>query len=216
MKPLIFLTAGAHARVALEIFAQDSGWRPVGFLDDSPQAGLGALPRLGPLEQLREMPAGCAFVGMANIRLLDRRRALFEQGRALGWEMACAIHPRAFISPSAQHGSGLFLGPMAVVHTASRLGHNVCIYSGSVVEHDARVEDHVFLGPGVHLAGGVSLLEGAYLSVGARVGWGLTIGRNALVAAGAVVVRDVPEGAMVMGAPARVVGTVQEWLEKPT
>lgn len=51
----------------------------------------------------------------------------------------------------------------------------------------------------------VRIGDGAWLCVGATVLPGVSIGENALVAAGAVVTRDVPAGALVAGVPARVV-----------
>jgi acetyltransferase-like isoleucine patch superfamily enzyme len=57
--------------------------------------------------------------------------------------------------------------------------------------------------PGI--AAPVRIADGAWLCVGAIVLPGVTIGRNAVVAAGAVVNRDVPPGTLVAGVPARVV-----------
>jgi len=214
MKELLLLCAGAHGRTALEILRTDPGLTVAGFLDDQAQARLAELAHLGPLSQLEQRVPGAAFVGLGNIRWLQQRNQLFERAEKAGFEMVSAVHSRAFVCPSAQCGSGLFLGPMSLVHANARVGRNVCIYSGSAVEHDAHLSDHVFLGPGVHLGGSARLEEGAYLSLGAKIAWGVQVGAYSLVAAGAVVLQDVPAGAVVMGTPARVVGTVQEWLER--
>jgi acetyltransferase-like isoleucine patch superfamily enzyme len=51
---------------------------------------------------------------------------------------------------------------------------------------------------------GATLEDGCLIGIGAIVLNGVTVGRGALVAAGSVVTRDVPAGALVMGAPAAV------------
>jgi carbonic anhydrase/acetyltransferase-like protein (isoleucine patch superfamily) len=51
---------------------------------------------------------------------------------------------------------------------------------------------------------GATLNDGCLIGIGAIVLNGVTIGKEALVAAGSVVTRDVPAGALVMGAPAQV------------
>jgi len=48
--------------------------------------------------------------------------------------------------------------------------------------------------------------KGAWIGNGARIIGGVTIGNNAIVAAGSVVIRDVPESAIVAGVPAKVIG----------
>lgn len=55
--------------------------------------------------------------------------------------------------------------------------------------------------------GKVTLKEGAWICIGAILCPGVTIGKNAVVAAGAVVTRDVPDNAMVGGNPARILKT---------
>src|SRR5207244_7074788 len=89
-----------------------------------------------------------AIIGTANVRRLEVRRriAAFLEGMPVA--LAKAIHPTAFIAPSAEVGAGSFIGPMAVVHTGTVIGRNVCIYTGSTIDHDNRIEDHVFVSPG--------------------------------------------------------------------
>jgi len=71
------------------------------------------------------------------------------------------------------------------------------------VEHDCRIADHCYLSPGVVLSGQVTIERGAFLGAGAVVVPGVRIGADAVVAAGAVVIEDVPDGATVLGVPAR-------------
>jgi len=96
-----------------------------------------------------------------------------------------------------------------------KIQNNVSVYAGTVIEDD------VFLGPSCVLTNVTnprsqvnrhSLYETTTLRRGCSVGanativCGVTIGRYAFVAAGAVVARDVPDYALVVGVPARQVG----------
>jgi acetyltransferase-like isoleucine patch superfamily enzyme len=86
-----------------------------------------------------------------------------------------------------------------------------------VAQHSV-MEDDVFVAPGVTLANDrypVSRsLEGPIVRTGARIGAnatllpGVEVGANALVGGGAVVTKDVPERAVVVGNPARIIGSV--------
>jgi acetyltransferase-like isoleucine patch superfamily enzyme len=84
------------------------------------------------------------------------------------------------------------------------------LHANAVVEHDNIIEDYVNLAPGVNLAGWVTVKQGATVYTGAVAIPKVTIGRGAVVGAGAVVLRDVPDGAMVVGVPARVICIVEE------
>jgi acetyltransferase-like isoleucine patch superfamily enzyme len=104
------------------------------------------------------------------------------------------------------------------------IGDRVSLQSGCYVTSGVVIEDDVFLGPRVvtmndkritHRRSALTFVRSApQILRAARVGGGavllpgVTIGANALVGAGAVVTRDVPNGAIVAGNPARVVGAV--------
>lgn len=57
-----------------------------------------------------------------------------------------------------------------------------------------------------HIAGDVVIREGAYVGGNVTIRYGVTIGRNSVIAMGSVVVKDVPENAIVGGNPAKIIG----------
>ena len=104
------------------------------------------------------------------------------------------------------------------------IGHHVSLQSGCYITRGVVIEDEVFCGPRVitmndkritHRRSGLTFVRAApRIMRAARIGGGsvllpgVTIGANALVGAGSVVTKDVPDGAIVAGNPARVIGTV--------
>lgn len=74
-----------------------------------------------------------------------------------------------------------------------------------IVHDDAKRIDRTEAGAGDGTVAPVVLARGCYLGAGCMVLPGVTIGERAVVAAGAVVTRDVPAGAVVAGVPARVI-----------
>jgi len=120
------------------------------------------------------------------------------------------------------------IGRGSVVENDVRVGARVRVQTNVYLTAGTVVEDDAFVGPGVlttndhtmarHAAArdAGSPLRGALLRRACRVGGGavltpgVEIGEEAFVAAGAVVTRDVPARAVVMGVPARVVREVPE------
>ncbi|MFJ8547808.1 acyltransferase [Streptomyces sp. NPDC093676] len=136
----------------------------------------------------------------------------------------------AQIREGARLGEGCVIGRGAYVGTGVRMGDNCKLQNYALVYEPAELGDGVFIGPAVVLtndhnprsvdpegkqkrggdweAVGVKIADGA--SIGARSVCvaPLSIGRWAMVAAGAVVTKDVPDFALVVGVPARQVGWV--------
>jgi acetyltransferase-like isoleucine patch superfamily enzyme len=123
---------------------------------------------------------------------------------------------------SNEIGSDVSIGSHTIVEHHVRIGDGARIHSNAFIPEFSVLEPGSWIGPNVVLTnaayplspGAKSDLRGPTIRAGAKVGAnatvlpGVVIGRDALVGAGAVVVHDVPDEAVVVGNPARVIGKV--------
>ena len=121
-------------------------------------------------------------------------------------------------------GDNVSIGTHSIVEHHVRMGHGVRIHSNAFIPEYSILEDDAWVGPNVVFTnamypqspGAKASLKGPHIKTGAKIGAnstilpGVTIGRDALVGAGSVVVRDVPDGKVVVGNPARIVKSIDE------
>lgn len=116
-----------------------------------------------------------------------------------------AIHKTASISNFVKLGIGNVVMPSSVINADATIGNHCIINSNSVVEHDCFLEDFVHISPSAALAGNVFVGEGAQVGIGACVKQGIKIGRWSTIGAGSVIINDVPDYAVVVGNPGRLI-----------
>jgi len=131
---------------------------------------------------------------------------------------------QSFVRERTSIGGDSVIGRGSVVDNDVTIGARVRVQTNVYLTAFTVLEDDVFVGPGALTTNDDTMarhrplerLRGAMLRRACRVGGGavltpgVEIGEEAFVAAGAVVTRDVPPRAVVMGAPARVVREVGE------
>jgi UDP-2-acetamido-3-amino-2,3-dideoxy-glucuronate N-acetyltransferase len=122
-------------------------------------------------------------------------------------------------------GRGCNIGQNVVVSPGVRIGDNVKLQNNVSVYTGVELEDDVFCGPSMVFTNVVNprshvsrkdeyrrtlVKRGASIGANATVVCGNTIGQYAFIGAGAVVTRDVPDYAMVVGNPGRIAGWMCE------
>jgi sugar O-acyltransferase (sialic acid O-acetyltransferase NeuD family) len=132
-----------------------------------------------------------------------RANLVAEIERRFGLLFHTLIHPTAYVSPLAQLGEGVFVGANSVIGPGVRLGDHVFVNRGVTIGHDTQIGSFSRIQPGANLGGLSRIGTGVTIAIGATLLERLVIGDGAFVGAGAVATKDVADGVLVFGSPAK-------------
>lgn len=147
--------------------------------------------------------------------------AIIDEGAVIGsgtriWHF-CHLMPQSRIGKNCNIGQNVFIDKNAVIGNGVKIQNNVSVYNGVVIEDDA------FIGPSVVFTNVINprsfkerknefkktvVRKGASIGANATLLCGIEVGAYAMIGAGAVVTRSVPDYAIITGNPARQTGWV--------
>lgn len=205
-RDLILIGGGEHAAVVADAAASRPDlWRLAGYCDLAETARMQLLGLPWFTDDPSALPGDAwRILALGGAAISPRRRELAERHSARpggGW--ATVVHAAAHVAPTAVVGPGTLICAGAIVNPGARIGAHAIVNTSAVLEHDGTLGDFVHLAPGAILGGGVSVGEGSFLGLGCRVRDHVRIGSRVTVGMGSVVIGSVPDGAVVMGVPAR-------------
>lgn len=186
--------ASGHAKVVMDILSAN-GIKVKALVDDNPL-----------LSDICGVKICHEAAGLSPLIISigsNRDRKMIAE--CLSCEFGVAVHPSANISESAKIGEGSVVMAGTTVNADVCIGRHCIINTNASVDHECIVEDYVHISPNVAICGKVHVGEGSHIGVGASVIPGIKIGRWATIGAGATVITDVPDGATVVGTPARII-----------
>lgn len=162
------------------------------------------IPVVGGSERVSELASPTTrfvnlITGSTKVRHETTRQIL-----AAGGTLGNFIHPSVDLS-MVELGKGHYVQENVVIQAGVVLGDNSSIHTSTVVAHETTVGESVFVAHEVSISGCCSIGDGTFVGTNATILPRTSIGRWAAIGAGAVVTKDVPDYAVVVGNPARVI-----------
>jgi sugar O-acyltransferase (sialic acid O-acetyltransferase NeuD family) len=203
----VLIGGGGHASDVLHAIEAANERRPtydvVGILDDGEVdtrrlegrnlTQIGTVDDLSRIDALYVLALGWPWT----------RQSVGDRVKAHGDPAPPIVHPRADIGAGAVLAPGTVVLGNTQVSPMAQLGPHSLVSYLAAVGHDTVFGAFGTVMPGAIVSGGVRAGDGVLVGAGAVIREGIVLGDGARVGAGAVVIDDVPEGTIVVSAPAR-------------
>lgn len=120
-------------------------------------------------------------------------------------EFGLAIHTAAVISRTARILEGTVIMSHVSINADTLIGRHCIVNTNASVDHDCILGDYTHISPNVALSGNVSVGEGSHIGTGSAVIQGIKIGKWTTVGAGSTIINDIPDYAVVVGTPGKII-----------
>ncbi|MBL0272542.1 MAG: acetyltransferase [Chitinophagaceae bacterium] len=205
-KPVAIIGYSGHAHTGVDILIA-CGYSVEAYCDNSVKNSnpfnllyLGSENDPAVLERLKYYDY---FIGIGNNNHL--RRKIYEAVTTVLGEPVNAIHPSAVISPSVKLKHGHFISANVSINALTELGMTAVCNTGCVIEHGCIIGDFTFIAPGAVLCGDVTIGDNTFVGANSVIKQGVVVGKNVIIGAGSVILNNIPDGATVVGNPARTI-----------
>jgi len=178
-----------------------------GLLDNDPNkknTDFHGLPVVGGLELIPELKSDdTRFVNLITGSTRVRHETTSMILKA-GGELANLIHPSIDLTMT-QLGVGLYLQESVILQAGVVIGDNSSIHMGALVGHESIIGNSVFIAHAVSISGCCNIADGVFIGTNATVMPRVKIGKWATIGAGTVVTKDVPDYAVIVGNPGKII-----------
>ena len=130
----------------------------------------------------------------------------------------------SYVGDNTQIGNNVSIGSLAHIDYDVKIGENTRVEGQAYIPPLSRIGKNVFVGPAAVLTNdpypmcdkmiGVTIEDNAIIGARAVIKAGVTVGKNSVVAMGAIVTKNVPENTVVMGSPASIRYSREEYDKK--
>ncbi|WP_196889215.1 NeuD/PglB/VioB family sugar acetyltransferase [Aureivirga sp. CE67] len=208
-KKAIIIGAGTYGEV-YATYLKEEGFDIIGFVDDNPTTHnkeINGILVLGDSDTLNneEIKSKITniFCSIGNNRI---RVKMLEKAIELGYSTPNFIHSSVQLTNDIQIGKGVYILPNSIIMPHTVLEDFVMISMGSKIAHHCILKKGSFISTGVNFGANIVLKEMSFVGIGATLMTGITtIGKNVTIGAGAVVIKNVPDNAVIVGNPGKII-----------
>ncbi len=210
MDKAIIIGAGTYGAVYSEYLSETKKYKIIGFLDDDKSKlgklinGIKVIGNVSELEKLSAIEGSLSvFIPIGNNKIRNR---IIEYSRTLNHKTPCFIHPSATIHSNVKIGNTVYVLPGTQIMPFVTIEENVMISMGVNIAHHSILRANCFVSQGSNVGASITIEQNSFLGIGSTIMTGVkNVGNNSIIGAGSVIIKDVPDNAVVVGNPGRII-----------
>lgn len=214
-KKLVVYGMGETAEIVADYFQRDSNYEVVAFTVDSAYRSADTVNGL-PVVNFEEVtalypPAEYEMFVAASFSKLNRiRAAMYQKAKDAGYRCASYVNSNAFKWHNVEIGENVFVFEENVLQYKVKIGNNVILWSGSHIGHQTQIGDHCFISLNVVISGFCNIGSSCFLGVNSSFNDGITMGKDSITGNSTVVIKNLEEGGIYVGNPAKKIKSSYE------
>ena len=195
-----------YYEAAKEINKIEGKWKDIIFVDDTPSKNNTLFMGC----QVNSFEIAISKYGINGIEFIiaigepSVKEIVYQKLKKESCNMTNLIYPGTRIMTGSKLGEGIVMQSGNVAPPNSVIGNNVLIQGSAIMGHDVVIGDNVVISSLDFIGGDTIIGKNTYIAPHACLKNGLHIGENVIVGMGAVVIKDVPDNAVVVGNPAKI------------
>lgn len=132
------------------------------------------------------------------------RDFMYHKVKDEGISLATLVHPGVYIDETTTIGEGVVIAEGVTITANVEIGNNTYIQAHAVIGHDIRIGQHTVIGSNCQIGGGDQIGDRVFMGFLSGITDHISIGSDSIISAGAIVFRELPEGVIAVGNPARI------------
>lgn len=206
MEKIVIIGGGGHAKVLISVIKKSYLFEVIGYVDHSDRGILLGVDYLGSDDRLNDLfSQGIknAAIGIGQVNVTHRRHELVDRVREVGFNFPVIVSKDAIVNEDVLIGEGSQLFDGTIINSGTRIGNFSIINTKATVEHDCTIGDYCHVATSAVLSGGVEVGDFSMIGSNAVVVQYKKITSNCMIGSGAVISKDILEGGIYVGNPAR-------------
>lgn len=207
MKNCVIVGAGTYGQVYVEYLKEI--YNVKGFFDSNPKfkgqqvSGYPVLGCVSRIEQyMKKHEDTSIFVPLGNN---NRRVELLKKFKDLGYNLPSFIHKSSSLPENVVLGRSVYILPSTSIMPYTKIGDYTMISMGVNIAHHVDIGEGCFFSQGCNIGASIKIAKNAYFGMGVAVMTGVKkIGAGSLMGVGTVIIRNVPDKAVMIGNPGKV------------